>query len=75
MCLSTDAGEVNPLCNRCFAKFNEAMDKVGEFEYEDLCDECKDLPNHYCFCCDADQRASQKDLGIINGICRHCRER
>jgi len=72
MCLNAD--EVNPLCDECFGKLKEADRKGVEFKDEDMCDECRDLPKHYCFCCDADQRCSEKALDIVDGVCKSCRE-
>jgi cobalamin biosynthesis Co2+ chelatase CbiK len=54
MCLTAD--EVNPLCDDCFGKYKEAREKGIELKDEDMCDECRDLPNHYCFCCNTVQR-------------------
>jgi len=72
MCLTAD--EVNPLCDECLAKCKEANRKGIEFKDEDMCVECRDLPRHYCFCCKIDQRVCEKDLDIIEGVCRPCRE-
>ena len=72
MCLNAD--EVNPLCDECFGKLKEADRKGLEFKDEDMCDECRDLSKHYCFCCDADERFSEKALDIVDGACRNCRE-
>ena len=72
MCLTAD--EVNPLCDECFGKLKESSRKGIEFEDEDMCDECRNLPRHYCFCCDTDQRCSEKVLDIVDGICKGCRE-
>lgn len=71
MCLSAD--EVNPLCDDCIAKLKYLPDNQTLTD-EDLCDECRDLPKHYCFCCDMDQRYCQENLDIINGVCRSCRQ-
>jgi len=72
MCLSAD--EVNPLCDECFAKYKEALEKGVELKDEDMCDGCRDLPNHYCFCCNTDQRVCERDLDIVEGVCKPCRE-
>jgi len=71
MCLR--AYEVNPFCDDCFAKINNLTNNQILTD-EELCDECRDLPKHYCFCCDADQKYRKKDLDIINGVCRSCRQ-
>lgn len=72
MCLHAD--EVNPLCDECFAKWKEAKREGAELKDEDMCDECRDLPQHYCFSCDTDQRYSEEALDIVDGVCRRCRE-
>ncbi len=72
MCLTAD--EVNPLCDECFAKLKEAGEKGIEFTDEDMCDECRDLPRHYCFCCGTSQKFSEEALDVVDGICRRCRE-
>ena len=72
MCLTAD--EVNPLCDNCFGKYKEAKAKGIDLKDEDMCDECRGLPNHYCFCCNIDQRVCEKDLDITDGICKSCRE-
>ncbi len=72
MCLSAD--EVNPLCDECLAKYKEAAEKGVELKDEDMCDECRDLPSHYCFCCNTDQRVCEQNLEIVGGICKPCRE-
>ena len=72
MCLSAD--EVNPLCDECLAKYKEASGEGVELKDEDMCDECRDLPNHYCFCCNTDQRLCEEDLDIVEGICKPCRD-
>ena len=72
MCLGQD--ERNPLCDDCFGKLKEAGEKRIEFKDEDMCDECRDLPNHLCFCCNISQRDFKEDLGIVDGICKSCRE-
>lgn len=72
MCLTAD--EVNPLCDDCFGKYKEAREKGVDLRDEDMCEECRDLPNHYCFCCETNQQFCKKDLGIIDGICKSCRE-
>ena len=71
MCLSAD--EVNPLCDECFWKLKH-LSANEELKDEDLCDDCRSLPNHYCFCCERDQMFFDEDLGIIDGICKHCGE-
>jgi hypothetical protein len=72
MCLSAD--EANPLCDECLAKWKQASKEGGEVKDEDMCDECRDLPNHYCFCCDIDQRLCEEDLDIVEGVCKTCRD-
>ena len=72
MCLSAD--EVNPLCDECFSKLKEAGKKGIGLKDEDMCDECGNLPKHFCFCCDTDQRCCEHDLGVVDGVCKRCRE-
>ncbi len=46
MCLTAD--EVNPLCDECLVKLKEAHRRGIELKDEDMCEECTDLPRHYC---------------------------
>ena len=68
MCLS--AGEVNPLCDDCFAKSEE---KGENFKDEDMCPECKELMKRYCWCCMKTYKTAE-EAKIVDGSCAKCRE-
>ena len=67
MCLSAD--EVNPLCDECFAKYK--ADRIrGD---NDLCEPCRARMKRFCGCC-FNEYESPEEAGIVDGLCRQCRE-
>lgn len=72
MCLSAD--EIDPLCDDCLAQYKAATKKGIELKDKDMCEACRDLPSHFCFCCYIDQRACEGNLDIVQGVCKYCRK-
>ena len=67
MCLHQD--EYNPLCDECFAKLKH-LPAGKEFTDEDMCEDCRDLMQHYCSCC-----MTYKENEIVEiGLCKECKD-
>jgi hypothetical protein len=64
MCLS--AGDVNPLCDECFEKEQDAGKDV------ELCSSCKELMTRYCWCCMTAYN-TKEEAQIEEGACLKCR--
>ena len=67
MCLNTDKS--HPLCDECLARL-KSLPADGEFTYEDMCEDCRDLMQHSCDCC----MSYKGDEIVEDGLCKECRE-